>query len=328
MGTPILNIISLGATVAASGLAFYHWRRSSGLYSLLLEGANRYEDLRQRMGQLETAAQKADQKASKDRDIQQKLEKDLHDAHQKNTVLVQEVQAKEHELKLVRDTLEAQRGHLERHLLKVTDQLKTMEEEKEHRELTFREEVQALRERLQVERREFDHTTTALKIELSHRDKDLAAKVQELEKERSGLEKRLKQGDPLEIKRLRRKLAGYERLYSSMKGLRDMTDERNRNWEVALRKLAAFIVTTKHGSGYVVPEAIGPLVGEAMELIGAQLVDDSVDYSTVRDSEAAQKAEAEIAVLEAENLVHPKEAADGTSASHSAAPKDGLTSVG
>lgn len=328
MGTPLLNIISLGATVAASGLAFYHWRRSSGLYSLLLEGANRYEDLRQRMGQLEAAAQKADQKATKDRENHQKLEKDLHEAYQKNTALLQGAQAKDHELKLVRDTLEAQRGHLERHLLKLTEQLKTLEDEKHHREAASRDEIQALRERLQVERREFDHRTTALKIELSHREKDLTAKSQELEKERSSVEKKLKQGDPIEVKRLRRKLAGYERLYSSMKGLRDMTDERNRNWEVALRKLAAFIVTTKHGAEYELPESIGPLVGEAMELIGAQLVDDSVDYSTVRDSAAAQKAEAEIAVLEAENLPPSKENDEGRIMPQATASNDGQTPVG
>jgi chromosome segregation ATPase len=328
MGTPILNILSLGATVVASGLAFYHWRRSSGLYSLLLEGANRYEELRQRMGQLEASLQKSDQKAAKDREIQQKIDKDLHEAHQKNAVLMQEVQAKDHELGLVREKFETQRGHLERHLLKVTEQLKTIEEETNHREGTLRSEVQALRERLQAERREFDHTVTALRVELSHKDKDLAGKVHELEKERTSLEKRLKQGDPLEIKRLRRKLAGYERLYSSMKGLRDMTDERNRNWEVALRKLSSFIVSSKHGAGYVVPDAIGPLVGEAMELIGAQLVDDSVDFSTVRDSTAAQKVEAEIAVLEAENLPHGRESPEGESAPKSMATKDEVTSIG
>jgi len=74
------------------------------------------------------------------------------------------------------------------------------------------------------------------------------------------------------LRRLRRKVAQYDRLYSSMKGLREMSEERNRNWEVALGRLASWILEEK-GVQHL-PQAIGPLVGQAMQLIGAQLIDD------------------------------------------------------
>jgi hypothetical protein len=86
-----------------------------------------------------------------------------------------------------------------------------------------------------------------------------------------------------------------------MKGLREMTDERNRNWEVALKKMAAYIVNAKHGGKAVMDhKAVGPLVGEALELIGAQLVDDAIDFSPIRETPASQSTEAAILALEAD----------------------------
>lgn len=301
MAIHVTTALSFAATALASGLAYYYWRRSSGLYALLLEGANRYEELRQRGSQIEATLQKNEQKATKDRENFQKMEKTLHEAHAKNGALVQDLETKNHEVTLVRERLETQRGHLERHLLKITHDLKETTEAKGQLEQRLTGEIHELTTRLRNVQKDSAQTITALQVELSLRDKDISLRVKDLEKEKSAVEKRAKLMDPLELKRLKRKLAGYERLYSSMKGLREMTDERNRNWEVALKKLAAYIVGAKHGGKISVPEAIGPLVGEALELIGAQLLDESVDFTAVHDSAAAKKADAEIAELEAEN---------------------------
>jgi hypothetical protein len=298
MATPLFTTLSLAAATAIStGLACYYWRRSHGLYSLLLEGANRYEELRQRAGLIESNAVKAQQTATKDRESLLQLEKAIQEARTNNAKLIHDLQTKDHEVALIRERLEAQRGHLERHLTKVTQDLQVSEGARILAEQRGHEEVSTLSVRLKNDHKHYEQKITALQLELSLRDRDLAGRLQELEKEKLALEKRAKLLDPLEIKRLRRKLGGYERLYASMKGLRDMTDERNRNWEVALRKLASYIVTLKHGGKGATPEAIGPLVGEALELIGAQLVDEQVDFSPVRESASAQKVEADIESL-------------------------------
>ena len=299
MASPLITTLGLAAATAiSSGLAGYYWRRSHGLYSLLLEGANRYEELRQRAGLLESNALQAQQTAARDRESLHQLEKSIQEARTKNAKLIHDLQTKDHEVALIRERLEAQRGHLERHLNKVTQDLQVSEGARILAEQRGHEEVTTLSMRLKNDQKHYEQTITALQLELSLRDRDLASRLQELEKEKLALEKKAKLLDPLEIKRLRRKLGGYERLYASMKGLRDMTDERNRNWEVALRKLASYIVTLKHAGKGTTPEAIGPLVGEALELIGAQLVDEQVDFSPVRESASAQKAEADMESLD------------------------------
>lgn len=61
----------------------------------------------------------------------------------------------------------------------------------------------------------------------------------------------------------------------SMKGLREMADERNKNWEVALAKLSKWILRNSDSKLAKSDNTnIGPMVGEALEIIGAKLVHD------------------------------------------------------
>ena len=92
---------------------------------------------------------------------------------------------------------------------------------------------------------------------------------------------RLAKFKPEEMLEFRRKAVHYLKLYNAMKGLREIAEDRNKNWEVALRKLAAHVVqNTSKGRKVMNVEGmgIGPLVGEAMERIGAQLIDPALDH--------------------------------------------------
>jgi hypothetical protein len=68
-----------------------------------------------------------------------------------------------------------------------------------------------------------------------------------------------------------------------------MAEERNRNWEVALARLSAALLDYAMQLGRrdrgPIPTEIGPLVGEALHLIGAQLVNDLES-----DSESTENA--------------------------------------
>ncbi|MBC7660725.1 MAG: hypothetical protein H7249_13600 [Chitinophagaceae bacterium] len=87
-------------------------------------------------------------------------------------------------------------------------------------------------------------------------------------KQESGLVK------PEELKRWQLKVARLEQLYASMKGLREMAEERNENWETALRYFALHILGNKSPEATAEAANIGSLVGAALEKIGATLVDD------------------------------------------------------
>jgi hypothetical protein len=97
--------------------------------------------------------------------------------------------------------------------------------------------------------------------------------------------------DPAELDTLRRRAAQNEHLYHSMRSLRDMAEERNRNWESALRKLATWILTSSPAAvpnDPILSKPVGPLVGEALSRIGQSILD--VTPSEERRAEATHLA--------------------------------------
>ena len=75
---------------------------------------------------------------------------------------------------------------------------------------------------------------------------------------------------PGELKRFKVKSTRMEQLYTSMKGLREMAEERNHNWETALRLMSSHITGKTLAEG----ESTAPLVGEALEKLGVVLMTD------------------------------------------------------
>lgn len=248
---PALGFVALGIT---AGLALYYWRRSAGLYSLLVEGANRFEELRHRNAQLEQALLKSEDKFKQNREQTAKLTQGMDEARDKAADLTRRLETKEHEIRLVTEKLELQKGHLEKQLAKTNEMLKISEEQRS-----------GTREKI-----------ATLEQELILRDKDWQAKLKDVEQNQAELERKAKALDPTELKKLKRKIAQYDRLYASMKGLREMSEERNRNWEVALRKLSLWVLAE---GGEERPDLkqlpIGPLVAKSMQAIGAQLIDEN-----------------------------------------------------
>ena len=259
---------ALMLAAVAAGFAFYHWRRAANLYSLLVEGANRYEELRQNGAALEQASRRLEQQLGQEKDAIRRLNLSLDEAREQTASLTAKIQQKEHEIRVVTEKLELQKGHLEKQLAKVSEQLSSVEQQRAAAE----EGINELRTELSQVKRKAQEDKSSLNQELSLRDRDWQARLYEVEKAKASAEKLAKNGDPAEVRKLRRKIAQYDRLYHSMKGLREMSDERNRNWEIALRKLSAWILEEKGTAN--IPSAIGPLVGSAMEAIGAILVDE------------------------------------------------------
>lgn len=266
-------ILALGS----AGVAIYFWRRSSSLYALLCEGANRFEELRQRNAQIEQTMQKADERMRQQRDCALALEKDLEEARGKSADLVKRLESKEHELHVVREKLELQKAHLEKQLAKVSQHLQESETARIAAEATVAERVQAAQTTAeqQIRRAQEDArlAADAARQDVGLRERELTLRIRDLEKELAANQKKIREADPVEMRKLRRRIAQYDRLYHSMKGLREMTDERNRNYEVALAKLSTWVLR-QIGLGPV-PQQIGPMVGSALQAIGAQLIDDS-----------------------------------------------------
>ena len=260
---PLQMISAIGYMAAAvgAGVALYQWRRSSSLYALLVESANRYEELRQRGAALEQSLLQNEAKSRQSNESAQRLTKAVAEGREKGADLLLRLEQKELESKLIIDRLELQKSNLQKQQAIVMAAQKTAEEKAEALHLLLTQERHAAN---------VDRQAWAQEQALTLRD--WQARLTAAEALHQAAEKRAKSGDPTELRRLRRKVAQYDRLYSSMKGLREMSEERNRNWEVALGRLASWILEEK-GVQHL-PHAIGPLVGQAMQLIGAQLIDD------------------------------------------------------
>ena len=111
----------------------------------------------------------------------------------------------------------------------------------------------------------------AHKNELAELRQKLVATERELAASKS-----LKTIDPKDYETARRRAIQNEQLYQSMKSLRDMAEERNRNWETALKTLATWILSSSNVArphDPVLLKPIGPLVGEALARVGGSLLE-------------------------------------------------------
>ena len=171
------------------------------------------------------------------------------------------------EREVVMRRADLQKEHLEEQVQVLTSQLAEAVREKK---LAQEETQRLLKESDEKAHKQSDMIRNQLReaqqsLQQAKREKQQLEGQLEKIKEQSGLVK------PEEVKRLKLKVARIEQLYSSMRGLREMAEERNRNWETALRYFAAHIL--KQPADPSAP--IGPLVGNALERIGATLVQET-----------------------------------------------------
>ena len=165
--------------------------------------------------------------------------------------------------------------HLEEENNALKSQLHNMESEQKEQINEIKSDLES---KLRAKYKNLDEQDRAQKAQLQE---DKAEKV-EKEKEISKLRKKvahltsiLKKVDPEENRKNKRKARHMEQLYQSMKGLRDLADERNRNWEVALTKLSNHVLEKPLDESNSQKQGIGATVGAALEKIGTTLVVDS-----------------------------------------------------
>jgi hypothetical protein len=269
----------LGLTLITAA-AVYFWRRSTGLYSLLVEGANRYEELRNRSEKMQEAGLKLEGQLKRAQRAKSNLEAGIDDARSKSSELTQKLEIKDHEISIITNKIQLERTSIDQELAQGR---------------AFTEANQAKFDALFAQ-------SEALKISNNIRIEELESELAAATKAAKEMETKLETVDASIVKAAKRKANHLERLYNSMKGLKEMSDERNANWEKGIRLLSRWIVTNHSAKDKDIPLAIGPLLAKALQITGNQLIDDSeAEESVVRSSGAtrAMNMEAEISVEEA-----------------------------
>lgn len=270
--TTLVTILGYVLFVLAAGAALYFWRRRSEIEVLLSEGALRFEALKQQNQELDRGRRQIEEKAKGHKEVLARLEKATAEAREKAAELERSLEAKVSEGRSNQERWETQKGLLERQLERTLENQRRAEAKEQ--ELT-----EAVGQAEKDARARFE----AWRAEESQRYRDLQARFRDMERAKADADAKATIAkpvakdpaiDPLELTKLKRRLHQTERLFASMRGLREMADERNHNWEVALRKLSHWILVQRGIEPTRIPDAIGPLVGQALQIAGGQLIDD------------------------------------------------------
>ena len=266
MADPLTITGSLIILILA-GFCLFLGRRAANLQNLLQDAGNRFKEGRISWQKLLNEKEKQEEQLRQEIHGRRKLEEahaQLRNHLARQAAELQELQAGQEEEKR-RLILRTEHLQEEGEVLKAQLAETTREKEAALREATS--SVKADRDRLTRDFRQKEES-------LNNQGQSLQGRVKELENERRRLDKRvdklsgiLKKVDPGQIRTARVRARRMEQLYNSMKGLREMAEERNENWEVALRSMAGHILGRQPGK-----DPIGSLVGEALEKIGVTLV--------------------------------------------------------
>lgn len=281
----------LGALAAVFAVATFvmrkNWLESK---ALLADTTIRYEAALQQFQKAESNARGQKEQLEKFRLAAQKAEKSLDDTRLRSGDGKLEIIRMKTELDSIQEKFASQKEHLLEQITVLTSQLSENVREKK----AALDEANTLRTQMEARAREL---TEGLRKEIGELHQKLGDTRREQKFAQSQLEKfKAESGlvKPEELRRWQSKVARLEQLYASMKGLREMADERNENWETALRYFAAHILGRSFENSQAA--SIGALVGEALEKIGATLVNDEEEQAVPYTKEVAAPSAGETPV--------------------------------
>lgn len=285
----IVAFVGYALAICAGTSLVYFWQRAKTLQTVIKDAASRLDVARKQVFYLEENLAKAADKTEKFRENTQKLEEAFDESRDKLASVQKQFESQE-------TSYNAELNRLQLRLEHQNEQVRVMTEQLIYNDRTRRETVQAHEKLLtetesRVQRMEAD-LQQKYRDQESERFRDLKDQLRRGEGEIGRLKHELltlktNQQPAItaeEVQDAKRRAAHYEKLYYGMKSLREMSDDRSRNWETALRQLSIFVLensakiagiptTSKREISPNMP--LGPLIGEALEVAGGRLVDDS-----------------------------------------------------
>lgn len=211
-------------------------------------------------------------KDSDERDSRLKQsEKDLLKMKERHEKQIHEFETNLEELKHTIRKADSKTEHFKSQIEALTVQIQEVDSEKRDIRLQLEEVTNTQNEKVNAK-------VSELKKQVRLSDKKTKDLEQELRKKESKIEKtqeKLKTADPTILKKAKIKLSHYAHLYKLMRGQKEMAEERNQNWELALKLLSTWILDQK-GKGSQKDENLGHLVASALEATrSGPLVDDN-----------------------------------------------------
>ena len=270
-------IILFLVTLAAYALL---WRKNQDQTTLLQDANARLETGRVGYNALQADYKQIKNKLDNQRALSKDLESSLAAAKRRLTKLTAEEELARQKLTNATKSPNWKLAHLEEENSVLKSQLIEKDREMALRAKAYKEQLAAQKKSAPAPQKAPEsHPKDAAKM------REDAKKIAILEKRVAYLTGLLKKVDLKEHEKNKRKVKHLEQLLASMKGLKELSDERNKNWQVALERLSCHVLGRKQVS----KEGIGSLVGEALEKIGTCLVEDSLmdEQIKMRELQAA-----------------------------------------
>ncbi len=256
MTASTFSLLAISVAGAAIAIAVWMWRRANANYTLLVESAGSFDILRRENERLRDGARSQFDEVKRMRDGMMIARGDADAARRDQAENLERIRNMEAELRLTKEKLASERQQFI------------------HQIESAREEITRLRA-VADESRAFAAAGLAAELQSAReRSAGMAQKLERQEADVRGLRGEL--NDALEsLHKVKRRNAQLERLYQSMRGLKLMAEERNANWENALKDLSSWTLSQKSTlpAGKIKDLPMGELVGGALESIGKSLVE-------------------------------------------------------
>ncbi len=265
--TELIPTIALIFAFASLVFAFYSRNRLAQSQAVLADVSSRLEALTKQNKQQEQGLRNAQDNADKYRQQSAQADKQVDDLKQKLSDRTAEWNKLKSEREEVQKRFLLQREHLDEQVQVLTQQLSE----------AIREKKIVQDENIRLQKDGDEKSRQAMEI-LRQQVREAQQQTQQVRREKQQIESQLARAKeetprvkPEDLQRYKQKVVRLEQLYGSMRGLRELAEERNKNWETALRYFAGHILE-KPLDAELQTQSIGRLVGEALEKIGASLV--------------------------------------------------------
>lgn len=254
----MVTMLAFASAAAGIGAAWHMWRRATANYTLLVESAGSFDALRRECERLRESARGQFDEMKRLRDAATIARGDADAARRAQAEAMERVRTLEGQERQSRERLATERQHFVSQL------------ESAHKEIARLHAASA-------EARQFAESGLAAELQSSReRSSSLTQKVERQEADLRAARSELSEKLDL-MHKIKRRNAHLERLYNTMRGLKLMAEERNANWENALKDLSVWALSQKFpGRSGAEKMPIGELVGGALESIGKSLTE--VDF--------------------------------------------------
>jgi len=261
MITPI-SLLAFTSTGLVGILAFYMWRKATANYTLLVETATTFDNIRRENLRLSETARTQFEELKQLRTGATSARSDADTARRDLADILERMQILETESRRSKERLSQERHQFITQLETANGQIEALKnraaDAQAVADLGLTSELKASQER-----------ASSLAQNLARTQAELTAVKAAVASELEAMHK------------TRRRNTQLERLYQSMRSLKIMAEERSTNWEHALKDLSTWTLNQQAilPAEHIKKMSLGELVGGALASIGKSLVE--VDHEQV-----------------------------------------------